>query len=168
MSRPRIMRLLRACEVCGRKIEILPSELKYGRGRFCSKPCQSSWQTVPLIDRFFRYVGRKMPNGCIPWTGCGNQYGYGQIGEGTRKGRVLLASHVSYELFVGPIPDGLQVLHRCDLPACIAPTHLFLGTQADNIHDMVAKGRARKRTPGSRRWLRDQRQTVCGQQAGHG
>ncbi len=157
MSTSKSIKVPRICETCGQSFLAFPSAIKAYGAKFCSLACRDQARTVPLIDRFFRYVGRKMSNGCIPWTGCGNQYGYGQIGEGTRQGRQLLASHVSYEFFVGPIPEGLMVLHRCDNPPCINPVHLFLGTQAVNVHDMVAKGRARKRTPGSRRYLRDVR-----------
>ncbi len=164
MSRTKLTRIVRPCEVCGNPVEILPSELKYGRGRFCSKPCQNAWQKIPLIDRFFSYVGEKTPTGCILWTGCTNADGYGVIGSGGSKGRMLLANRVAYELLVGPIPAGLLILHHCDNPPCICLDHLFLGTQADNIHDMVAKGRCRKRTPGSKRFLRDERRKLHQQQ----
>jgi hypothetical protein len=59
-----------------------------------------------------------------------------------RNSRLPLRSHrFAYELEHGPIPDGLFVLHRCDNRKCCNPKHLFIGTQADNMHDMDAKGR---------------------------
>jgi hypothetical protein len=64
--------------------------------------------------------------------------GYGQIHAGT----VIKDAHrVSWELTNGPIPEGLHVLHRCDVRACVNPEHLFLGTNSDNIIDKIAKGR---------------------------
>lgn len=144
----------RICETCETAFLFYacPSFIKRGYGRFCSLACRDLCMTIPLIDRFFRYVGKKQVDGCIPWVGCTNEDGYGVIGSGTRKGKMVLAHRVSYQLFIEPIPDDICVLHRCDYPPCVNPVHFFLGTRADNSADMVAKERGRKRVPGSRRY----------------
>lgn len=84
---------------------------------------------------------RTMP---IPEAGCwvwmGNlRKGYGRI-CGVQD-RNVLAHRLSWKLFKGD-PGHLMVLHKCDVPACVNPDHLFLGTRADNVYDCVAKGRA--------------------------
>ena len=84
--------------------------------------------------------------GCWLWTACVRQSdGYGTLGI---KGKTKAAHRVSWEIHNGPIPEGLCVLHRCDVPTCVNPDHLFLGTKADNTADMIAKGRAKGYTPG--------------------
>jgi hypothetical protein len=91
-----------------------------------------------LRDRLARKVAKAGSSECWLWTGHTDGSGYGLL----RVGRLRKRAHrIAYELFVGPIPDGLQVLHRCDTPACTNPAHLFLGTARDNIADKVAKGR---------------------------
>lgn len=75
---------------------------------------------------------------CWMWTGAVNGHGYGHCG---RHGHTHSAHRLAWELAYGAIPEGMSVLHRCDVPLCVRPEHLFLGTQADNIHDMHAKGR---------------------------
>ena len=162
---PSSYRETRLCETCGNPFQFaaFPSNIKLGRGRFCSKDCQSVWQAIPLADRFRLYVGPTTDRGCVLWIGTRNDDGYGVIGSGGMRGRMILAHRVAWELENGAITDDLKVLHKCDNPPCINVAHLFLGTVADNIHDMVAKGRCRKRTPGSRRYLQEQRR--CASQA---
>lgn len=89
------------------------------------------------IERFWRHVERSA--GCWLWTaGCqSNGYGTFQVAVGDRR----LAHRYSWSVHHGEIPAGLNVLHRCDTPACVRPDHLFLGTQKDNVADMRAKGR---------------------------
>ena len=84
------------------------------------------------------------PNsGCWLWIGgtLGNGYGrvYGPDGFGGR--RSIGVHRLSYEINRGPIPSGLQLLHKCDTPLCINPDHLRPGTWRENMEDMVRKGR---------------------------
>lgn len=79
--------------------------------------------------------------GCILWEGRLNPGGYGRISMRVGKRRWWMAHRIAYELASGPIPDGLLVMHRCDVRNCVNPDHLRLGTQSDNIRDMYAKGR---------------------------
>ncbi len=97
-------------------------------------------QRIPLAERFARCVNKDAPNGCWLWTASMNG-NYGQISIGGHQGKPLLAHRASWEIAYGPIPNTMQVLHRCDNGRCVNPDHLFLGTQMDNIHDMMAKGR---------------------------
>jgi len=76
--------------------------------------------------------------GCWLWTATKDEKGYGFFYSGKRQER---AHRVAYQLYVGEIPEGLQVLHRCDVPSCVNPDHHFLGTNADNIADREVKGR---------------------------
>lgn len=70
-----------------------------------------------------------------------------------------LAHRLSYIEYVGPIRKGLNVLHKCDVPACVNPDHLFIGTQKANIRDMIRKGRDNSQA------TRNRQKTHCN--AGH-
>lgn len=86
------------------------------------------------------------PDGCWEWDGYQMPNGYGLI---FHSGAPRLVHRAAYEVWVGPIPDGLCILHRCDNRACFNPKHLWLGTVADNQQDMAAKGRGAGRYTGA-------------------
>lgn len=94
------------------------------------------------LERLWAKVDRRSPEKCWEWKAgkCGN--GYGTIWMGTRRqGGKVYAHRLTYELSHGQIPEGLFVLHRCDNPSCVNPSHLFVGTAGDNIRDAYSKGR---------------------------
>ncbi len=91
-----------------------------------------------LMDRFSAKVAPEPNTGCWLWCGSPNSSGYGELKV---CGRMLKAHRVSYELHIGEIPQGLHVCHHCDTPLCVNPSHLFVGTNADNVRDRMAKGR---------------------------
>lgn len=121
---------------CGRKI--------YGRG-FCKAHHQWRWKRGLLPESKQPTVAeilqlRSMPiteTGCLIWVGPVNNKGYGRVSR-------HYAHRIAYEMHVGTIPDGMEVCHRCDTPACINHHHLFLGTHLENMQDSVRKGRARQ------------------------
>ncbi len=89
----------------------------------------------------------KKTSGCWLWTGATGPQGYGHL---SFDGRITKAHRISWMLANGPIPGRASrgqgdhatcVLHRCDVRNCVRPSHLFIGTQADNLADMTAKGR---------------------------
>lgn len=90
-----------------------------------------------ILARFNRNV-RVDGSGCHIWTGS-TKGGYGRL---NLAGRGMCLSHrIAYELYVGPIPPLTLVCHKCDVPSCVNPEHLFLGTSLDNMRDMASKGR---------------------------
>lgn len=80
------------------------------------------------------------PGACWMWSRP-RKDGYGDLRDPKKLSKKVLAHRAMFELFNGPIPEGLGVLHKCDNPGCVNPEHLFLGTHTDNMQDMAAKGR---------------------------
>ena len=101
---------------------------------------QNRW--LSLRERFDIQHEEVSVSGCWIWTGTCSHSGYGQIKENYR---TRLAHRVSWEIHNGAIPEGIVVCHRCDVPQCVNPAHLFLGTMKDNVADMLSKGRGSDR-----------------------
>jgi len=142
------------CGACGR---VFRPDFK-GQ-KFCDGPCYHESLRVDLAERFWQKIDRRGPDDCWLWIAkarLGNKgtfSGYGSIiGVQNGKKRPLYSHRVAWELTNGPIPDGLFVLHRCDVSLCCNPGHLFLGTQQVNLEDARIKGRldeSRPRTVGA-------------------
>jgi hypothetical protein len=90
-------------------------------------------------ERFWANVSPEPNTGCWLWAGGMDDKGYGRFSV---DGVAMHAHRLAWIEIHGPIPAGLNVCHKCDTPACVnAETHHFLGTQAENVADMIAKGR---------------------------
>jgi hypothetical protein len=93
---------------------------------------------MEVTERFMAKVFPVTESGCWIWEAACLKSGYGIF---RLPHRTMLAHRFSYELANGPILDSQKVLHRCDVPSCVNPNHLFVGTNADNMRDMIDKDR---------------------------
>ena len=101
-------------------------------------------------SHFDKYLVPGAPDECWLWKGWQDRKGYGMLEVGSKRDgtrRRVSAHRLSYELNVGPIPASMSVCHRCDMPLCCNPAHLWLGTHVENMADRDAKERTRSGSP---------------------
>lgn len=111
---------------------------------------------TPLLVRFLRKVNKDGPvpphmpdlGPCWLWTGQVRRDGYGDYRKHTPE---RMTHRLSWHIEHGPVPEGLEVCHRCDVRLCVRPSHLFTGTQSDNMLDASSKRRHPAQAPGRRK-----------------
>lgn len=131
------MPIQKICPICGKTFLTFPCKIIHSRGKFCSRSCGRRDKILPETTRFYQNF-TTVKEGCWEWVGPVSSNGYGHLGVA---GKTLSAHRYAYKLLVGPIPEGMFVLHHCDNRLCVRPDHLFLGTQTDNVADKMKKGR---------------------------
>lgn len=126
------------CAVCGEPFSrrARDSAAQWAKREFCSCACSNKVKKVkPLEAAFLQH----MPKGqCIEWGGTKDGHGYGTVQHNGKKWK---AHRLAYFLAHGALRDDQVVRHDCDNPSCVNPAHLLSGTQAENVQDMVRRGR---------------------------
>ncbi len=127
--------------ICGNGFVAASRFVSIGRIKSCG--CKhgegQKYTEIEAISAFFEKVSKGL-EGCWIWNGSRNWDGYGML---SFMGKAMGSHRASWIIHNGEIPSGKSVLHRCDNPPCVNPSHLFLGTQGDNVRDCARKGRIR-------------------------
>lgn len=107
------------------------------------------------VERFWSKVQKAEGDACWLWLGSCQPSGYGQIGVmlpgSERRQATYYAHRVAWALSHGPIPDGKDVLHHCDVRHCVNPAHLYVGTHDDNMRDATVRNRLHVPRPSGQR-----------------
>lgn len=130
------MELTKPCQHCGKPFGPDPRWPRlFGKRKACSQYCGRRLRPN-AFKTFWHKVNKDAPDGCWLWTASVKPNGYGHFCVG---GKDYMSHRWSYELAHGPIPKGMHVLHSCDVPACVNPIHLRLGTHAENMRESASK-----------------------------
>lgn len=141
----------KCCVKCGAEFSkrIRDSKSQWEARIYCSMACKNKHEgiarTIPIEERFWRFVVKGVGDECWSWSGAHDGRGYGHIMTAVGKSPTK-AYRLSYIIHNGCIGDGLVVRHKCDNPNCVNPSHLETGTQKDNAEDMVKRGRQNKKS----------------------
>lgn len=123
-----------ACEYCGRSFTVFQSDA--WKRRYCKRACTKAAAEARFPDRFWSWVKIGEPDACWPWVGARDAPGYGRVYyQGKYPGTNRVAFFLTHDYW----PK--NALHSCDNPPCCNPAHIFDGTLADNVRDMIEKGR---------------------------
>lgn len=150
---------VKTCVVCGVSFGPytcgghLSAKIRWAKRVCCSRRCNAfrthdiSWKPyephvtkapIHYILRFAAFVDKRSESDCWLWKGTKRAKGYGQF---KWNGKNVAAHRMAYTLAYGSIPEGLLIRHTCDNPPCVNPNHLLVGTDADNVRDMMERGR---------------------------
>ena len=137
----------KVCPQCAKRFtkQDLPATNNFKRQKYCCQGCAFDFQRSLGERRFMEKVDKgPHPKGCWLYTGFKKWDGYGWLArsDGGAKYRYVTAHRYAWILTHGQPPEGMSIMHNCDVPACCNPEHLRLGTHAENMADMKAKGRA--------------------------
>lgn len=121
-----------------------PKRREQQRARRALRPRVRFFNAERDLRELLESRSRGQPNGCRVWTYLDGRP-YTWYAEFSLNGRLVYAHRISYEVHRGPIPPGFHVLHSCDNPPCIEPTHLSVGLPVANAQDRESRGRGRQR-----------------------
>lgn len=155
------MPVRRNCFLCRKPFLTKKSRILVGHGRFCSVSC-SRKSPLSTEERFWEKVKvGENTESCWPWIKSPTTpYGVFNL-----KGRNVSAHRYSWELRNGPIPAGFDVLHGCDIPKCVNPWHLYLGTDKENVADRVRRKRSSSKENGNHAWITHPEKMAKGERA---
>ncbi|MES2409010.1 MAG: HNH endonuclease signature motif containing protein [Patescibacteria group bacterium] len=130
------------CE-CGVEKTIRSTDVKRLTSCGCYNQEMRSRPHGSIQQRIVKFSDYDAKTECWNWIGAKNGSNYGQMGmiNSEKKFKTMLAHRISYQEFIGEIPCGLFICHKCDNPSCVNPEHLFCGSHQDNIDDRERKGR---------------------------